>query len=38
MWWAIPLTILFVTFVFPSSIFLFVEGIKGYRDKKENKQ
>ena len=38
MWWAIPLTILFVTFVFPISIFLFVDGIKGYRNKKEREK
>lgn len=38
MLWAIPLTILFVTFVFPISIFLFVDGIKGYRNKKEQEK
>lgn len=38
MWWAIPLTILFVAFAFPSSIFLFVDGIKGYRNKKEQEK
>ena len=38
MWLAIPLTVFFVTFVFPVSIFLFVDGIKGYRNKKEQER
>ena len=38
MWWAISLTILFVIFAFPASIFLIVDGIKGYRSKKEQEK
>ena len=38
MWLAISLTILFVIVALPVSIFLIVDGIKGYRNKKEQEK
>ena len=41
MWFVISLAIFFIIFIafaFPVSIFLFIDGIKGYRNKKEQEK